>query len=177
MLFKIGDRVVHPHHGVGTITNLASRQFEPGMPRAYYEVSIGSGILWVPVNEPGLGLRKLTAKSNLDRCGLILEGTPSPHGVTPRETRDQLARHLRDGTILAQCEVVRDLTALGWRKPLEGSMAEFRRMALAVLCQEWAAVAEISLAEATDRINTYLAIGREAHRAGEARRSAQASAS
>ncbi len=163
MPFKIGDRVVHPHHGVGTVTNLASRQFESGGPRSYYEISIGDSTLWVPVDEPGLGLRKLTAKSQLDQCALILQSIPSSLEISPRELRGQLSRHLRDGTILAQCEVVRDVTALSWHKPLQGSMAEFRRMALGVLCQEWSTVAEISLAEATDQITAYLEKGRAAH--------------
>ncbi len=163
MPFKIGDRVVHPHHGVGTITNLANRQFESGTPRSYYEISIGTGTLWVPVDEPGLGLRKLTAKSKLDQCSEILESVPSSLDVAPRELRGQLSRHLRDGSIVAQCEVVRDLSALGWRKPLEGSMAEFRRTALSVLCQEWAAVAEIPIAEATQKITASLAKGKQLH--------------
>lgn len=161
MAFKIGDRVVHPHHGVGTITNLASRQFESGTPRSYYEISIGDGTLWVPVDEPRLGLRKLTAKSQLDHCAQILQSKPSALDVGPRELRSELSKHLRDGTIAAQCEVVRDVSALGWHKPLQGSMAEFRHMALAVLCQEWAAVAEIPLEEAARRISGYLGMGRQ----------------
>lgn len=165
MAFKIGDRVVHPHHGVGTITNLASRIFEPGTPRSYYEISIGDGTLWVPVDEPSLGLRKLTPKSQLDECARILQSQPTSLEVSPREVREQLSKHLRDGTIVAQCEVVRDLTALGWRKPLQGSMAEFHRMAVGVLCQEWAAVAGIPLTEASQKISAYLGIGRQLHHA------------
>jgi RNA polymerase-interacting CarD/CdnL/TRCF family regulator len=161
MAFKVGDQVVHPHHGVGTITNLANRQFEMGKSRAYYEVTIGSGTVWVPVDEPGLGLRQLSTVPELELCGLILEAAPSPLDIAPRELRDRLSRHIRDGSILAQCEVVRDLTALGWRRPLQGSMAEFRRMALGVLCQEWAAVAGIPLETATDEINAHLARGRQ----------------
>jgi RNA polymerase-interacting CarD/CdnL/TRCF family regulator len=164
MPFKIGDRVVHPHHGVGKITNLANKQFGAGESRAYYEIAIGDGTLWVPVDEPGLGLRGLTAKSKLEHCGLILEGPPSPLDINPRELRGQLSRHLREGTIEAQCEVVRDVSALSWRKPLVGPMADFRRMALSVLCQEWATVAEISLAEATDRINAHLGKGKQSHK-------------
>ncbi len=163
MAFHIGERVVHPHHGVGTITNVASRQFGPGESRAYYEIAIGDGTLWVPVDEPELGLRKLTAKNQLEQCGLVLEGTPTSRDVNPRELRGVLSRHLRNGTIMAQCEVVRDLTAMSWHKPLVGPMAEFRRMALSVLCQEWSVVAEIPLAEATNRINGYLGRGKQLH--------------
>ncbi len=163
MPFKIGARVVHPHHGVGTITSLANKQFEPGVSRPYYEISIGDGTLWVPVDDPGLGLRKLTSKNQLDHCAEVLQSVPSSLNIGPRELRDHFSRHLRDGTIVAQCEVVRDVTALGWRKPLAGSMAEFRHMALTVLCQEWAAAGEISLAQATQAISTYLGTGKRLH--------------
>jgi RNA polymerase-interacting CarD/CdnL/TRCF family regulator len=161
--FKIGDQVVHPHHGLGVITNLANRQFEPGKSRAYYEISVGNGTLWVPVDEPGLGLRRLSARRDLAHCGRILEGAPSSVDLASHELRERLAKHLKDGTILAQCEVVRDLSSLGWRKPLQGSLAEFRRMALSVLCQEWAAVAGISVEAATDEINAHLERGKQAH--------------
>ncbi len=163
MPFKIGDRVVHPHHGLGTITNLANRQFEPGNPRGYYEISVQDGTLWVPVDEPSLGLRGLTSKGELARCAQVLQSAPSASDLDPRKLREALSRHLREGTIVSQCEVVRDATALGWKKPLLGSMAELRRVAFNVLCQEWAAVAGVTLSEATERVNGYLNTGKQTY--------------
>lgn len=163
MPFKIGDQVVYPHHGVGTITNLANKEFEPGNRRRYYEITKLDGTLWVPLDESSLGLRALAKKSDLDQCGETLQGAPSASDLDPRKLRVELARRLRDGTILAQCEVVRDVTALGWKKPLMGAMADLRRVALNVLCQEWATVADIPLGEATQRINAYLSIGKQAY--------------
>jgi CarD family transcriptional regulator len=161
--FEVGDRVVHPHHGIGTITALAERQFGQDTPRSYYEISVEGGTLWVPADEPGLGLRRLVGRGQLDQCGRILESAPSSMDVSSRGLRGQFSRRLRDGTIAAQCEVVRDLTALGWRRPLVGPMAEFRRMALRVLCEEWAIVAGISMAEANDAVAAHLGIGRRMH--------------
>lgn len=40
MTFNIGDRVVHPQHGVGEVVKLDERDFESGVMRRYYEVSI-----------------------------------------------------------------------------------------------------------------------------------------
>lgn len=162
MSFKIGDRVVHPHHGIGTVTNVANRQFEPGKPRGYYEITLADGTLWVPVDGPDRGLRGLTSKRELDRCAQVLQSAPSASDLDPRKLREELSKHLRDGSIVSQCEVVRDVTALGWKKPLLGAMAELRRVAFNVLCQEWAAVAEVPLKEATDSINAYLSEGKKA---------------
>ncbi len=161
MSFKIGDQVVHPHHGVGTITKLDKKQFEPGNARAYYEISMEDGTLWVPVDEPSLGLRGLTSKSDLAQCAEILQSAPGAPNPDPRKMREELSRHLRDGNIHAQCEVVRDVSALGWKKPLVGVMADLRRVALNALCQEWAAVAGIPLSEATHQIGAYLSTGKQ----------------
>jgi RNA polymerase-interacting CarD/CdnL/TRCF family regulator len=136
-VFHIGERVVHPHHGVGTVTNLVDKRFESDSSRRYYEISIADGTLWVPVDEPGLGLRGLSLKSELDKCGRILQSSPSAIELDFRRLREEFGKRLKDGTIVAQCEVVRDVTALGWKKPLVGAMADLRRMALSVLCQEW----------------------------------------
>ncbi len=162
-MFKVGETVVHPHHGLGKIANLVDKEFDSGSSRRYYEITMADGTLWVPVGEPGLGLRRLTSKSELTRCREILQSSPSVSDLDPRRLREQLALRLREGTIVAQCEVVRDATALGWKKPLVGAMADLRRVALNVLCQEWAAVAGVPLDEAAHSINAYLGIGKQTH--------------
>jgi hypothetical protein len=54
------------------------------------------------------------------------------------------------------------LAAFGWHKPLYGPLADFQRMALNVLCQEWAAVKGITQVEASLEINGLLKKGRAA---------------
>jgi RNA polymerase-interacting CarD/CdnL/TRCF family regulator len=73
-----------------------------------------------------------------------------------------LKDRLKEGTLTARCEVVRDLTAFGWHKPLYGPIADFQRMVLDVLCQEWAAVKGIIQAEASHEIDGLLKKGRAA---------------
>ncbi len=162
-MFRIGETVVHPHHGLGKVENLVDKEFQSGRSRRYYEITMADGTLWVPVDQPDLGLRHLTSKSELPRCGQVLQGSPSVSDLDPRRMHEELSRHLRAGTIIAQCEVVRDVSALGWKKPLAGSMAELRRVALNVLCQEWAAVAGVPIVEAADSINAYLNQGKQTY--------------
>ena len=50
MKFEIGDKVVHPQHGVGFVAGLEEKQFEPNAARMYYVVSIPDTTLWVPVD-------------------------------------------------------------------------------------------------------------------------------
>jgi CarD family transcriptional regulator len=161
MKFAIGDKVVHPQHGVGFVTGLEEKQFVPNTARMYYVVSIPDTTLWVPVDMPTSGLRKLSVRSELDQCRQVLQATPQAL-IPGRDLLANLSGRIKQGTIIAQCEVVRDLTAFGWHKPLYGSIADFQRMALDVLCQEWAAVKGVSLAEASHEIDGLLKKGRAA---------------
>lgn len=160
--FEIGDKVVHPHHGVGFVSGLEEKKFEPGSERTYYVVSISDTTLWVPVdNKPTSRLRKLSTKSEIEQCLRVLQDTPQT--LSPgRDLLSNLSAHIKQGTIIAQCEVVRDLTAFASKKPLYGTLADFHRTALIVLSQEWAVVKGITPLEASDEINNLLKKGSKA---------------
>ena len=164
MIFKAGDRVVHPQHGVGYVVKLDEREFEPGAMRRYYEISIPGSTVWVPLDLSISGLRKLTVKSEIIRCRKILESHPSPLAEDSRFRQSDLAARLKQGTISAQCEVVRDLYAYGEHKSLNGTIAAFFRATQDVLCQEWAAVEGITLPEAVQEIVSLLEKSRLAMR-------------
>jgi RNA polymerase-interacting CarD/CdnL/TRCF family regulator len=157
--FAIGDKVVHPHHGVGFVAGLEEKQFEPSAARMYYVVSIPDTTLWVPVDLSTSGLRKLGLKSELEECRQVLQASPQALNAG-RELLSSLSGRIKQGKIIAQCEVVRDLTAFGWKKALYGPLADFQRMIMNVLCQEWAAVKVVTQAEALYEINGLLKKGR-----------------
>ena len=73
MRFEVNDWVVHPQHGVGRVVKLESREFDPGTARLYYEVAISKGTIWVPVDGPPSGIRKLTAKHDLAQYRSVLK--------------------------------------------------------------------------------------------------------
>jgi CarD family transcriptional regulator len=158
MIFKIGDQVVHPQHGVGQVVNLDNREFGSGVTRRYYEISIpgGSSTLWVPLDPPSFGLRKLAGRREIENCRKILASRPSPLTDDARSRQSNLVARLKEGTIRVQCEVVRDLYAYGEHKSLYGSMAGFFRQTQNVLCQEWAIVEEVTLPEAVQEVNSLL---------------------
>ena len=156
-MFEIGDRVVHPQHGVGEIVKLEDREFERGDRRKYYEIHIPDGsTLWVPVDLSNSGLRRLAHKSELARCREILKANPSPLIEDGRVRHSTLVAHLKQGTIAAQCEVVRDLSAFVAHKPTYGTITAFLEGMLRVLCQEWAIVEGIPISEATSEIHSFL---------------------
>jgi CarD family transcriptional regulator len=157
-MFNIGDRVVHPQHGVGDVVKLEDRAFGSGVTRRYYEVSIsGAGsTLWVPLDPPGYGLRKLAKRSEIELCRKVLAARPSPLIDDARARQASLAERLKQGTIQVQCEVVRDLYAFGEHKSLYGSMASFFRQTQNVLCEEWALVEGITLDQAVQEVTALL---------------------
>ena len=162
MKFNIGDKVVHPQHGVGYVADLEEKRFEPNTSRMYYVISIPDTTLWVPVGLSTSGLRKLSERSELDQCRQVLQSAPLAL-IPDRGLLTNLAARINQGTVIAQCEVVRDLTAHGWHKPLFGPIADFRRIVLNVLCQEWSAVEGVSQIEASQEISILLKKGRTAH--------------
>lgn len=160
--FQVGDRVVHPQQGVGYVADLEEKQFEPNKPRLYYVIQIPDTTVWVPVDLSTSGLRKLSVKSELERCRAVLQGAPRPLAAE-RGLLASLIGQINQGTILAHCEVVRDLNAFGWRKPLYGPMAEFQRVIQNVLNQEWAVVEGVPVLEASHEITVLLKKGRAAY--------------
>ena len=160
-MFEIGDKVVHPQHGVGQIVKLEDREFERGDTRRYYEIQIpGGSTVWVPVDLSNSGLRRLARKSELARCRDILTSPPSPLMEDGRVRQSTLVAHLKRGTIAAQCEVVRDVSAFVAHKPAYGTITSFLEAMLRVLCQEWAIVEEITVSDAISEISSLLEQGK-----------------
>jgi RNA polymerase-interacting CarD/CdnL/TRCF family regulator len=98
----------------------------------------------------------MAERSGIARCRKVLESHPSPLTDDARFRQAELAARLKVGKITAQCEVVRDLYAYGEHRSLNGTIGTFYKAAREVLCQEWATVEGMSMAEATQEIDSLL---------------------
>jgi CarD family transcriptional regulator len=163
MRFRANDWLVHPKHGVGRVVRLEIRQFGPGTRQEYYEIAIPTGTVWVPVEGPASGLRKLTLKGDLGRYRGVLRGRPTPLVADLKQRRIVLVERLKESSFQARCELVRDLTAHSRDKPLNETSDKLLRSARLVLCTEWAAAEGLSLAEATSEVEALLLEGRETY--------------
>ena len=161
MPIDVGDQVIHPWHGLGQVTSLVVKQFVEGEKRPFYEISFANSTLWIPLSRVSTGIRKLTVKSEVASCRRVLKSPAEPLENDYRLRQTELKNHLKEGTLTARCEVVRDLTAYSWHKPLSGSIADFLQTALNILCQEWAAVEKITPGEAAAEIQSLLDIGKQ----------------
>ncbi len=79
MQFKVGDFVVHPVYGVGDIVKIEEKRFSEIGARLYYEIALPRSTIWVPVEaQATVGLRLVTAKSDLDQYRDLLKSPPVP---------------------------------------------------------------------------------------------------
>lgn len=160
MIFKVGDRVIHPRHGLGQVTKMAMKQFVEGEKHPFYEIAFPVCTLWVPLDLTNSGIRKLSAKTEIASCRLVLKAPPELLEGDYRLRRIELDEQVKEGTITARCKVVRDLGAYGWNKPLSASITAFLRIIQQVLYQEWAAVEGITPVEAATEIQLLLEKGK-----------------
>lgn len=161
MSLQVDDRVVLPAHGVGSVVGLVDKSFSGAATRQYYEIAVQQGTVWVPVDtSAALGLRSLTGKAELTRYRAVLMSRPAALHPDHRQRRLELLARLKSGRFLDLCEVVRDLTARGWRKALGEADAATLRQLRDGLSREWAAADEVSVGDATREVDALLAEGR-----------------
>jgi CarD family transcriptional regulator len=164
MRFQTNEWIVHPRHGVGRVTKVETRQFGQRPTQEYYEIAITTGTIWVPVEEHSGGLRGITVKADLDRYRGLLRGQPTPLTPNHKERYLELVERLEECSFEAICEVVRDLMAYSWHKPLNERTGTLLRRTLQLLCAEWAVADGLSEAKAMREVDALLLEGKETYR-------------
>ncbi len=163
MQIEVHDWVVHPQHGIGQVVKLETRRVSTRTPRRYFEIAIAKGTIWVPVDESSSRLRRLTPKGDLARYRSLLRSRPTPLDPDHRQRQIALAERVKESSFRARCELVRDLTAHSWNKPLKESSSMLLRSIQEVLCAEWAAAEGLSVVEAAHEVEALLLEGRKAY--------------
>lgn len=160
MQFEINDWVVHPQHGIGRVVKLGVRDFGSGTELRYYEITIPSGTLWVPVEGSEDILRKVTTKVKLRKYRALLQTSPTPLSSDYRQRQLNLHERLKNGSFQARCEVLRDLSAFSKQKALNETGGDMLRKTWRLVRDEWAMAADLSDREAADEIEDLLRRGR-----------------
>jgi CarD family transcriptional regulator len=111
-LYKVGDKVVYPHHGAGTVVKKESRAVL-GEKREYLTIQILHNDMTVNVpaeNAEAVGLRKVINEDTVKEVVKALTGT----GTTMPKNWNRRFKHNRDkmktGDIFELAEVVRNLS-------------------------------------------------------------------
>jgi CarD family transcriptional regulator len=120
MTFQIGEKVVYPNQGIGTIENISSRSFGTHLERYYLlRLMYTSMTVMVPFSHAGeIGLRKITRNGELARILCFLaEGTCFLSQDWKNRFKEN-SEKMRDGGLLQIAEVLKTLLLLQVDKPL-----------------------------------------------------------
>ncbi len=120
MAFKIGQKVVYPNHGIGTIEQIDTRQVD-GQPNEFYLLRLcaTNSLVMVPTrNADEVGLRSPIGN---DQCAHLLKLLASDFTTPPADWKDrfkEFSDRMRTGDLFSVAEVLKTLTFLSQHKPL-----------------------------------------------------------
>jgi CarD family transcriptional regulator len=118
--FQIGEKVVYPNHGVGTIENISSRPFGNRLERFYLlRLSSNQLTVMVPFSHAGdVGLRRVTKNGELTR---VLQYLAEGRVKCSQDWKDRYKENcekMNGGSITAIAEVFKSLLIVQSDKPL-----------------------------------------------------------
>ena len=137
-MFKVGDKVVYPHHGAGTVVKKEQREVL-GEKRDYLTIKILHNDMTVNVpceNAEKVGLRRVIDEQMVEKVLKALQGS----GTTMPKNWNRRFKHNRDkmktGDVLELAEVVRNLALRDHEKGLSTGEKQMFVKAKKILASE-----------------------------------------
>ena len=159
MTFQVGEKVVYPNHGVGTIENISTRSFGSQFERFYLlRLTYKSMTVMVPFSHVGdVGLRKVTKAGEIARVLLFLAaGTTKCNGDWKNRFKEN-SEKMRVGGLLETAEVLKMLLILQADKPLSFREKKMLDRARYLLISELALAKNVDEAVMEDQLTKALA--------------------
>lgn len=119
-VFQIGEKIVYPNQGIGTVENISTRAFGARFERFYLlRLTYTSMTVMVPFSHvEEIGLRRVTKNGDVARVlGYLSEQEPK----TKTDWKDRFkenSERMRHGSLLEIAEVMKMLLILQREKPL-----------------------------------------------------------
>jgi len=120
MTFQLGEKVVYPNQGIGTIENISSRCFGSHVERFYLlRLTYGSMTVMVPFSHvKDIGIRKITRNGELARVLSFLAGGACSCSHDWKNRFKRNSEKMRVGGLLEIADVLKGLLLLQREKPL-----------------------------------------------------------
>ncbi|MBA3320230.1 MAG: CarD family transcriptional regulator [Pyrinomonadaceae bacterium] len=120
MGFKIGQKVIYPNHGIGTIEQIEQKQIgATSLPFYTLRLAATNSVVLVPVANAGeVGLRSPITSAE---CELLLKNLSDDFTAAPHDWKDrfkEFSEKMRTGDIFEVAGVLKHLTYLNHNKPL-----------------------------------------------------------
>ena len=160
-MYKVGDKVVYPHHGAGTVVKKETREVL-GEKREYLTIKILHNDMTVNVpadNADRVGLRKVIDEQMVSKVLKALTGS----GTTMPKNWNRRFKHNRDkmktGDIFELAEVVRNLSLRDHEKGLSTGEKQMFVKAKKILASELMYAKDMDEDEAAEWLDGVLARG------------------
>ena len=137
MTFRIGEKVVYPNQGVGTIENISTRSFGSACEKFYLlRFACGGMTVLVPFsNASNIGLRRVTRHREISRILSFLSNGCCAISPDWKVRSKQNREKMQSGDLLQAAEVFKSLLQVQIDKPLsfheKGMLDRARHMLVA----------------------------------------------
>lgn len=156
--FQIGERVVYPNQGVGTIENVSTRTFGPKTER-FYLLKLASNSLTVMVpfsHVADIGLRKVTRTSEIQKMLDFLSSGKCRACTDWKNRFKENSEKMRVGALLDIAEVMKGLLQQQKGKPLSFREKKMLDRARHMLLTEVSSARGVTTGEAIDILDRAL---------------------
>ncbi len=156
--FRVGDKVVHPHHGAAEIIKRAKLDLA-GEPRQYFELEIATESslkVLIPVDTIDETIRTVITKTAAAKVLLKFKEDPQDSGANWSRWYKVLNEKMTSGDIFQVAEVVRDLTHAQLVKGISPALKRMLSKARTTLSSELAFALRITPDQALERIDRAL---------------------
>ncbi|MFN2363349.1 MAG: CarD family transcriptional regulator [Halarsenatibacteraceae bacterium] len=155
MRFEIGDKIVYPNHGAGTIIGIETKEIL-GEEKQYYimELPIGDMRVMIPIDKiDEIGVRGIIDEEEADQILALLKGDKSKMSQNWNRRYRANMEKLKTGDIYEVGGVVRDLTIRDEEKGLSTGEKKMLSNARQILISELVLAKDMDEEEVIDIID------------------------
>ena len=155
MRFEIGDKIVYPNHGAGTIIGIETKEIL-GDEKQYYimELPIGDMRVMIPIDKiDEIGVRGIIDEEEADQILALLKGDKSKMSQNWNRRYRANMEKLKTGDIYEVGGVVRDLTIRDEEKGLSTGEKKMLSNARQILISELVLAKDMDEEEVIDIID------------------------
>ncbi len=157
-VFKIGEIVVYPKHGVGEIVKIESMEIA-SIKTKFYVVKMEQSKLTIRVpldKQEEVGLRKISSKKIVDEVYYTLKLKPKIRRIMWSRRAQEYDAKIFSGEPIKIAEVVRDLFRKNSQSDQSYSERQMFQVAIERLAREVAAVEKTDYFQSTEKIENIL---------------------
>ena len=166
MGFKVGQKVIYPNHGIGTIEQIEQKQIgATSLPFYTLRLAATNSVVLVPVaNAIEVGLRSPISSAE---CEMLLKNLADDFASPSHDWKDRFkdfSERMRTGDIFEVADVLKNLTYLSHTKPLSFREQRMLERARYLVLSELAAVCRQPECNVEPRIEQALSRARSSMR-------------